>query len=369
MRIRFTKSPKLVTPPLDKIDSIDLPGCTARWENITDVVGRQFSWINYLPDAGHEGLTGPVTPVLRDDSPLVYSMNGWIVTAEGWHQYASWYRGHSYLPDRIRLQPRLPKYRETLRLDGRVADVISDNSGAMGHVQREAAYRFFLLHEAGLLEDCDKILASKLLIGMLERHQPEIFGHYADRIVMAGPGLVYRVDEVLTAPHPSCSMNISRVQLDLLRKYLVTESKARPTIAAEKIFVPRRPDGARAIRNYDEICRYMSGRGYATVEMSQAGNPSVLAANARVMIGTHGSNLADVDFLDPGAAFMELIPSSHRKPDFKNACQLNGATHLTLLCKSEETRDTVHGVSNAFFRVDLEAFKQGVEQAEVAAGL
>ena len=346
------------------IDHIDLPGCSARWQNLADVSGAQFSFINYLVTEEHEGKYDSEPVIERSDEPCIHGGTGWLLTRQGWHQYTSWYRGHSYIPCKLRPRGYPRKFSDSARLEGTVANLVTEHNGAIGHVQREAAYRFFFLHEAGALDACDHLLMSPGLMRFLKRKSHELFRRYSSRIVRAGARTNYFADRVLTAPHPSCSMNVSRPQLDVLRRHLVSDVTGAGRKYPSRIFLPRAPKAGRAIANYSEVCEVMDKWGFEIYpSLGDVEAPSDLFAHADLVVGTHGSDLIDCDFMRPNSVLLEVLPTDHLKPYHFNSCTLSGAVYHALLGRSAEHRTTIHGPSSSPFEIDLDTLELGLRVA------
>jgi hypothetical protein len=346
-------------------DHIDLPGCRAVWENMTALNGTERSWINYHITDEHDIASPAFRPVVREDSPAVHGSYGWLTTDQGWHQYASWYRGHSYNPSALCPSPT-PEFsiRRTVRLRGLLANCLTEFNSAFGHTQREAAFRFFFLHEAGVLERCHTILVHKNLARLISRHQPELAGEYGDRFVFGDAGVRYLPEAVVTVAHPSCSMNASERQLRVLRRHLVEESVAMPGALPEKVFIPRSPTATRTLVNYAEVYQLMTSLGYAPVDCGAVPNPSRLLAQARIVVGSHGSNLCDADFLASSSALLELFPENHFKPYHYNACRLTGARYGFILGRVATATGRFHGPAFDNYYLDPATLRRCVLEFE-----
>lgn len=338
----------------ENIDCIDLLGCLATWENRTDAAGINFSWINYRVTNDHEGLYGAPPPIVRTDQPRIQGKTGWVISSQGWHQYATWYRGQSYLPKHLRPPRRAlaldPKH--IVHLSGLTANLLTDHNSAFGHVQREAAHRLFSFETLGLFDDCNNVLIHALLKKIISRHHPDLMDRLNNKIIIADQHTDYTCDAVLLAPMPACAMNVTKPQLELLFRHLVAESPVRNDANPKKIYVDRGNHGARTIVNYEQILEITDHYGFERLSMDNVANPSELLFHADFVLGVHGSNLADVDFMREGTSLIEILPTDHLKPYHANSCEVTKAHYIPLLGRSTKHRESIHGPSLAQLTVD-----------------
>ena len=82
-------------------------------------------------------------------------------------------------------------------------------------------------------------------------------------------------------------------------------------------------------------------------------NPPQDFSEAKIVIGPHGAGLSDIVFCQPGAKFIELIPTDHVIPYFYTLANATGLKYGCLVCQSEGSRrENAFGSSPYNFYVD-----------------
>jgi capsular polysaccharide biosynthesis protein len=88
-----------------------------------------------------------------------------------------------------------------------------------------------------------------------------------------------------------------------------------------------------------------------------AGNTDNIQAhieNSEIIIGVHGSDLADIIFAHINCKVIELIPTDHLKPYYKNIANNKGLNYECLFCESLSLRNTIAGPSNMKITVNID---------------
>jgi Glycosyltransferase 61 len=332
------------------LDHIDMPTARAVWQILSDDAGRTFSWINYIPvpdaDSGRP-------EAFRLDGPCeILGDNGWLLSSEGWYVCCSWRAGQSYLPRALRI--RAPnyqrKYRRVIKLSGMILSALNDNPYAYGHLLIDGLYKLLKgIEVVGSVERLDQIIVPQAMERLLRR---SVFADDAalySKLLPADPRAIYRADALIAVAHPACSMNVSQAQVDLLRNARRTDRAG----SARRIFLARPPGDRRGITNLDEVVRIFERHEYVIATGADLDDSWAAFANADVVAGVHGSDLADCIFMRAGSTLLEIVPSDHRKPYYSNVAARLGIDFRCLLAESATRRRTVHGPSSADITVDI----------------
>jgi hypothetical protein len=334
------------------LDHIDMPTARAHWQILSDNAGRAFSWINYVPVADKESGR---PEAFRIEGPCeILGDNGWVVGPEGWYACCSWYSGHSYLPHALR--PFTPKYRRKYRrivdLGGVTLSALTDHAGAYGHVLMEGLYKLLKgIEVVGGVKRLDHIIVPPAMERLLGRTILADDAPLLSKLLASDPRTIYRTDALIAVTHPACSMNVSGAQLDLLRTVRRTD-RGGP---ARRVFLARPPGDRRGITNFEEVVRMFEGRHYLIATGASLDDSWAAFADADIVAGVHGSDLADCIFMQRGSMLFEIIPSDHRKPYYFNVAAKQGIEFRCLLARSATRRPTVHGFSFADITVDIAA--------------
>jgi Glycosyltransferase 61 len=335
-----------------RLDHIDLPTARAYWQILSDDAGRAFSWINYAPIADAESGRPEAFRIAQPCEVL--GDNGWVLGPEGWYACCSWYSGHTYLPPALR--PFTPKYRRryrrTVDLGGLTLSALTDHGAAYGHMVMEGLYKLLKgIEVVGGAARLDQILIPQGMERVLDRSVLGDEPLLRSKLLTSDPRTLYRTDALIAVTHPACSMNVSQAQLDLLR----TARRTDRTGPARRIFLARPPGGRRGITNLDEVVRLFEGHHYLIASGARLEDSWAAFADAEIVAGVHGSDLADCIFMRRGSTLLEILPSDHRKPYYFNVAARQGIDFRCLLARSLTRRPTVHGLSSADITVDVAA--------------
>jgi capsular polysaccharide biosynthesis protein len=122
-----------------------------------------------------------------------------------------------------------------------------------------------------------------------------------------------------------------------------------------------RDTGTRAIVNQAEVDRLLEDFGFTKLSLSTATiteQRRVLGA-ARTVIGTYGSDLLVMYFMQPGARLIELNGTSH-DAGFAAMCQAVGVDHRFVWSQPSENRGAQLYKKDADFIVDCDALRAAV---------
>jgi len=340
------------------VAAVDEPTTTAGYEPVTDAAGRTSYWIRYR---SHDPVTGaaPFPEMHATGGPaIVAGPSGWVIADQGWLVPATWYRGTTFLPPALRpgRPVRWVRCPERRRLAGRTLNALTEFSGVYGHALWEAVYKVLAHYDArGGFDDVDHVLVPTLAARLLDRFSPEIreaLGGKA-RLVFY-PKTRFVCDDVVVVRHPACCKTVSPRQVALLRDHVADRPGPRPA----RVYLRRPPGGSREIANDAEVARTFAEAGFAVVDPGAVDGLYGLMREAQVVAGVHGSNLADVVFMSPGATLLELTPTDHVQPYFRNAAEVAGVRYVNLFCRSRRTRLRPAGPSDDPVAVDCDALRR-----------
>ena len=339
---------------LGRLDHIDLPTTRAFWHILSDDGGSTFSWINYIPVPAADGGR---PEAFRPDGPCeILGDNGWLIGREGWYACCSWYSGHSYLPAPLR--PRTPAYARTYRriipLSGLTLSALTDHADAYGHLLMESLYKLLKgIEVLGGAQRVDHVIVPQGMERLLGRSVLADDARLRAKLLPADRRAIYRAEALIAVTHPSCCMNVSRAQADLLRNARPPD-RAGP---ARRIFLARPASERRGIANLDQIARVFESHGFHIATGARLEDSWAAFAGADVVAGVQGSDLADCIFMRAGSTVLEIVPSDHRKPYYFNVASRLGLDFRCLLARSATHRPSVHGFSTAEITVDATALE------------
>lgn len=343
-----------------KIRSFDEHGVDARFFHVLDIFGRRRFEERYLPRAPAPGedFFPEVAPL--DQPAVVLGRSGWVVTQQGWLQFASFERGHSFLAEEFRARaPAIEQSLGAVHLAGTTLLATTDYNWVYGHTLWEAVYRILAYWDRhGSFDDVDQILTAGMVPRLLKRFDPDILEAATPKLRTHGGQLTrYVCDNLVIAPLPVSSSCIGLRQIELLNKYVRFEPGPRP----KNVFLLRKPGLTRTVSNQDEVLSAVRSAGYEPVAAGETPGIFGLFAEAERVVGIHGSDLCDIVFMQPGRRVLELTPTDHVKPYFRVASQNRGLDHHNLLCASASHRLNDYGYSTASVHVDIGELKRGFE--------
>jgi hypothetical protein len=93
-----------------------------------------------------------------------------------------------------------------------------------------------------------------------------------------------------------------------------------------------------------------------------------LASQSKALIGVHGAGMANLAFMTPGAALIDIVPPDYSLPkttEFEVAAKLAGLNHATVECRSR------HGENNQNYEVNIatviSAVAENIDQLDRAS--
>jgi hypothetical protein len=333
---------------------LDEPAGSMQFFPLTDVTGRMLMERRLEPAAATDGEPRLPEEFLITDTTVILSGMGWVVTRQGWLVPASVWRGHSYLPAGMRAsEPQTQRPGRRVRLPGVTLNCMSDWAARVyGHCLWESVYRILLhwdLH--GSFDAVDWLLAPPMAQRLLGRFDPAIAVAAAGKFVDAGdPDVRFVCEAARVSPHPLRLASISRRQVDVLRRH------ARPGLSmVRRVFLDRTGGNGRSIVNRDEVLRTVRAAGYEPVDAGTSPDVFGLFHHATHVAGVHGSDMADIVFMQPGARVLELTPTDHVAHYFRCAGAAGDLDYRTLFVASDSHRLMRRGPSQAAVTVDCVA--------------
>jgi hypothetical protein len=346
----------------EQIAHIDEPAVDAAFRLVHDVTGTFRFEPHYTNKPPPEGRSWLPPLVDLNQEAVIFGKHGWIITQQGWLQPMSFVRGQSFLQASLRNACDTFFFvGKTVRLDGVTFNAMSDfATHVYGHALWESVYRILLywnLH--GSFDALDHILAPRFAQKLLGRFDADILEAARPKLVDVGDKYTKFVcDNVAAAPHPITAASVTRGQAELLNRYASISDRHR---GREKIFLGR-AGHRRGIANYDEVVETVRRFGYEIVIAGETPDVFSLFRSARSVIGVHGSDLADVIFMEPGAAVLELTPTDHVQGYFREAGSVRDLRYRTLFCRSDRHKMRGDRQSRSSLRVDSAALAKALAE-------
>ncbi len=125
-----------------------------------------------------------------------------------------------------------------------------------------------------------------------------------------------------------------------------------------KIYIKRK--SSRRIINEDNIISILMNHDFEIIDPISCYDPIKVFNEASVIVGAHGSGLADIVFSQKGTKLLELIPSDHIFPYWFTLANAVGMQYFYLVGKSQHERNLKQGPSPYDFCVDEGEFSYGL---------
>lgn len=102
------------------------------------------------------------------------------------------------------------------------------------------------------------------------------------------------------------------------------------------LYISRSDAGARHAVNEDQVTSFLAARGFSSLACGEHSVAEQIRrfADARVVVGLHGSNLCNTIFCPPGSVLIELMPDQYVKFPYFFVTQSAGMHYLYLACPS-----------------------------------
>jgi capsular polysaccharide biosynthesis protein len=186
-----------------------------------------------------------------------------------------------------------------------------------GHFLLDAVPRLHLFEKAGLsLDDVDYIycpLPTRSARRILER-----LGIPMERIIEPARRVAIKPETLLATSFPGTRRNYQPWLVAFLRERLTPDA-----VTPHRRLYVRRTEFRRLV-NEDELLPLLEAEGFETYNPVDHADPPRDFAEASVVVGVHGANLADVVFCRPGARVLEIVPLDHQEPYYYAAADAAG---------------------------------------------
>lgn len=296
----------------------------------------------------------PEAGVLELPRPFLQGINGRVFTAEGiFIADHSWYGRHAE-----ELGPAVPTCQGEV-VPGVSISLASDfGSRNFCHFALDGLCRLHLFEAAGIRVEAVERVYCQRPPSADGRRLLDLLRIPAEKLTWLSESTVVRPETLLVATFPGTRRNFPRWLPDFVQKrWPVT-----PTRADRRLFVSR-AGYRRSASNEAAVRRLLLGAGFEIYDPAKAVDSQRDFAEAAVIVGPHGSGLANLAWCRPGTKILELLPSDHVFPYYYALAESAGLEYGCLVCRSEVERTPGHpGPSRSDFHVD-----EGELAAAVAA--
>lgn len=166
--------------------------------------------------------------------------------------------------------------------------------------------RIYLLQQAGLLQQCDKILINPIQLPY-QKHMLTQLGIPMDRFIFSNDQLHIQAKELLVPGIPEHKDHIPLWSLEFLRGLFKPASTA--ISFGKKIFITRKKARNRKIINEDELLNLLQPLGFNVVALEEltVSEQVQLFAEADILIAPHGASQTNLIYSRPGTTIIELF--------------------------------------------------------------
>lgn len=329
---------------------------------VTDVTGRTLFERRFASRIVEPGEHRLPEEFEVGETVVILANTGWVVSRQGWLVPISIWRGLNYLPRSLLTSRPLPqRLRAAQRLPGVTLNCMSDWADRVyGHCLWESVFRILLhwdLH--GSFDKVDQILAPPFSQRVLRLISPDVAAAAEGKFVTAAErDLRFVCEAVRISPHPARIGSISPRQIEVLRRHV----RHRDSGGGARIFRDRTGSDGRVLRNRHEVLETVRRAGYQVVSLATTPNLQSVCHQATHVAGVHGSDLADIVFMQPGSRVLELTPTDQVLPYFRAAGGAAGLDYRTLFIDSETHRMWPRGPSPAAVTIDCKALAQALAE-------
>lgn len=201
-----------------------------------------------------------------------------------------------------------------VHVPGRVAVLACRGDGNYYHFLIDALSRLSVLADAGLLEGIDRYLVPTRQ--RFQRELLDLVGIAPERRLDPADVPHLRADVLVVPSLPAAHEVNPPWVVEYLRARLLPAAGPEPR---ERVYVTRGPGANnRAVRNEAAVRELLAERGFSTVDPGALGvrDQIALFAGARTVVSAHGAALANLAFVPPGCAVVELFPAGGVLPDY-----------------------------------------------------
>lgn len=187
--------------------------------------------------------------------------------------------------------------------------------------------RYFLLEQAGLIEDPDVYLVPQIR-HEFQRTTLGILGIPLDKCLEISQPIVVEADEIaVSAGH----RNYGRIE-PWLPQFLRTKLMESTPTAGKRLYVNRRDTRKRNVMNESLLEAALASRGFESVTMADYPFTEKvrLFASADVIVAPHGAGLANIAFCAPDTVIVEIKGEHWDAPIFDDVSRAIGLRYRSL---------------------------------------
>lgn len=128
-----------------------------------------------------------------------------------------------------------------------------------------------------------------------------------DQLLQIPNESLYQFDSLYVPTFRGSGRIFRKDSFNFLRPVFNLEDNSKPF---RKIYVSR-SEAQRNMDNEKELCKFLSSEGFEIIVPHKTENLPQIFNEAKIVMGVHGSNLADCCFCRKGTTLVELLPSFH----------------------------------------------------------
>jgi capsular polysaccharide biosynthesis protein len=180
-----------------------------------------------------------------------------------------------------------------------------------------------------------------------------------EKIVRADESLHFTADHLVTTTQKGPVDEVARYAVKWLR-----EGFSRvPLRPSRRLYLTRRNCGFRRLLNEAELEPMLRAQGFEILTMDALPQADQIAlfAEARIMLGPHGSAFTNAVYAPTSAVMAELIPLSYVDPAFWAQATASGQPHFAEFAPGTSGRDYTHVCRQDDFRVEPVRFTRWLE--------
>jgi capsular polysaccharide biosynthesis protein len=265
----------------------------------------------------------------------------------------SWY-GEGFLQN-SRIAHQLGPRRRSLR--GLTLSLCSEFATInYGHVLYDVVPRIALFEQSGIsYEQVDQILCN---VGPAHRHLLAALNVPLEKVVWTDRSTTYQTERLITTTFPHIPRIIDPSSAQLIRARI----PAIPDGSNRRLYIPR--EKRRRVANEQDLMLILDRRGFEVLNPAKSSTATRSAfAAAEIVVGSHGTGLADIVFGTPGAQLLELLPAHHAEPYFLAAAAAVGVGHRYVTVEGANHDDSVDPrKGQADVIVDLDVFERALDE-------
>lgn len=197
---------------------------------------------------------------------------------------------------------------------------------------------FDLMPRLEILRRCDVALESIdffIVNGQSKRFQSEIVHKIQlhQKIISLEEFPHVKASRLLVPSFAGKAPDVPKWVCDFLRKTFLPTAVSSQFDSYRKIYVSRANASRRFITNEPEVKSALESAGFVTVFLEDLSfeDQVSLFAQAEIVVGSHGSGLANLVFCRPGTKIVEIFPPNRIRFHFRNISRWVGLDYIALM--------------------------------------